>query len=126
MGVAAVQVADVSDVISMSDEGFGGVFVNNHGVVHDMITLRKVYNVSSKLERIAPLQRCLVILNQEFDWLGGGELGGEGGEGRGIRCCGYTRPCLQKVNCSGWACVPCLVLLKAFLQRAAANNILFS
>ena len=40
-----MQVADASDVISMSEEGIGSVYVNAHGYVHDMITLRNVQNL---------------------------------------------------------------------------------
>ncbi|KAK9844647.1 hypothetical protein WJX74_005119 [Apatococcus lobatus] len=35
------QVAAAKDVISMSEEGIGSAYVNSHGFVHDMITLRE-------------------------------------------------------------------------------------
>ena len=36
------QLAHAKDVASMSEEGIAGLFVNAHGFVHDMVTLRKV------------------------------------------------------------------------------------
>lgn len=39
-----MQVASASDVMSMSNEGTGGAFVNSHGYVHDMITLHRAIN----------------------------------------------------------------------------------
>ena len=47
----AVQIASACDVMSMSDEGVGGAFVNPHGYVHDMITLRKAKHVTLEGER---------------------------------------------------------------------------
>ena len=41
--VEHVQLARAGDVINMSEEGFASLFVNPHGFVHDMVTLRKVY-----------------------------------------------------------------------------------
>ena len=40
-----MQIASARDVLSMSDEGVGGAFVNPHGYVHDMITLRQARHV---------------------------------------------------------------------------------
>ena len=42
-----VQVAAAKDVISMSEEGIGSAYVNAHGFVHDMITLRDACNLNS-------------------------------------------------------------------------------
>ena len=39
-----MQVASAGDVVSLSNEGTGGAFVNCHGHVHDMITLQKARN----------------------------------------------------------------------------------
>ena len=36
------QLAHAKDVASMSEEGIAGLFVNAHGFVHDMVTLRRV------------------------------------------------------------------------------------
>lgn len=36
------QLAHAKDVANMSEEGIAGLFVNAHGFVHDMVTLRKV------------------------------------------------------------------------------------
>lgn len=42
MDSACVQLAHAKDVINMSEEGIAALFVNPHGYVHDMVTLRKV------------------------------------------------------------------------------------
>jgi hypothetical protein len=39
------QLAHAKDVASMSEEGIAGLFVNAHGFVHDMVTLRKVQDL---------------------------------------------------------------------------------
>jgi hypothetical protein len=38
----SLQLASAKDVVNMSEEGIAGLFVNAHGYVHDMVTLRKV------------------------------------------------------------------------------------
>jgi cereblon len=45
-----LQVASARDVLSMSNEGTGGAFVNSHGYVHDMITLHRATNTSCEGE----------------------------------------------------------------------------
>ena len=42
-----VQVASVADVFAMSEEGPAGNFVNTHGYVHDMVTLRRAVHVDA-------------------------------------------------------------------------------
>ena len=45
-----LQVASARDVLSMSNEGTGGAFVNSHGYVHDMITLHRATNTACEGE----------------------------------------------------------------------------
>lgn len=40
--MCSLQLAHAGDVVNMSEEGIAGLFVNPHGCVHDMVTLRKV------------------------------------------------------------------------------------
>jgi hypothetical protein len=40
------QLAHARDVANMSEEGIAGLFVNAHGFVHDMVTLRKVQGLA--------------------------------------------------------------------------------
>ena len=42
--------ASARDVLSMSNEGTGGAFVNSHGYVHDMITLHRATNTACEGE----------------------------------------------------------------------------
>ena len=42
-----MQVASVADVFAMSEEGPAGNFVNTHGYVHDMVTLRRAVHVDA-------------------------------------------------------------------------------
>ena len=42
-----LQVASVADVFAMSEEGPSGNFVNTHGYVHDMVTLRRAVHVDA-------------------------------------------------------------------------------
>ncbi len=42
-----MQVAFVADVFAMSEEGPAGNFVNTHGYVHDMVTLRRAVHVDA-------------------------------------------------------------------------------
>lgn len=44
------EVASARDVLSMSNEGTGGAFVNSHGYVHDMITLHRATNTACEGE----------------------------------------------------------------------------
>jgi len=44
----SLQLAHAGDVVNMSEEGIAGLFVNPHGCVHDMVTLRKVCPDSGK------------------------------------------------------------------------------
>ncbi|KAK9812881.1 hypothetical protein WJX72_005161 [[Myrmecia] bisecta] len=43
--VCGAQIASARDMLVMSEEGTSGVFVNNYGYVHDMVTLRVVRQV---------------------------------------------------------------------------------
>lgn len=43
-----VELAHAKDVINMSEEGIAALFVNPHGYVHDMVTLRKVSAVTDE------------------------------------------------------------------------------
>ena len=45
-----LQVASAKDVLSMSNEGTGGAFVNSHGYVHDMVTLHRATNATCEGE----------------------------------------------------------------------------
>ncbi len=40
------QLAHAKEVANMSEEGIAGLFVNAHGFVHDMVTLRKVQGLA--------------------------------------------------------------------------------
>ncbi|MGH7859922.1 MAG: cereblon family protein [Candidatus Binatia bacterium] len=39
------ELSDAGEVFAMSSEGAGGVFVNPHGIVHEIVTMRRVRNV---------------------------------------------------------------------------------
>ncbi|KAK9843691.1 hypothetical protein WJX81_002577 [Elliptochloris bilobata] len=46
----SAQIAKQDDVVEVSDEGAGALFVNNHGSLYDLLTLRVAYGVSLRGE----------------------------------------------------------------------------